>query len=122
MEILDKIDATSFDLQDMELLGMFAQQAAMAIDMSQQIDSIEQALVRGLKRLAKSDKSQDSSDLQSTLDQALRGENRPSDLLELADLFNDISALGESERKACLQILNVFADYRKSNSAPRRFR
>jgi hypothetical protein len=106
----------------MELLGMFAQQAAMAIDMSQQIDSIEQALVRGLKRLAKSDKSQDSPDLQSTLDQALRGESRSADLLELADLFNDIGALGEAERKVCLQVLNVFAEYRKSTSAPRRFR
>ena len=122
MEVLDKIDATSFDLQDMELLGMFAQQAAMAIDMSQQIDSIEQALVQGLKRLAQSDKSQDSSDLQSALDQAPGVENKPSDLLELADLFNEISALGEAERKTCLQVLNVFAEYRKSTSAPRRFR
>ena len=122
MEVLDKIDATSFNLQDMELLGMFAQQAAMAIDMSQQIDSIEQALVRGLKRLAKSDKSSDSSDLQAVLNQALSGENRPIDLLELADLFNDISALGEAERKTCLQVLNVFAEYRKTTSAPRRFR
>lgn len=122
MEVLDKIDATSFDLQDMELLGMFAQQAAMAIDMSQQIDSIEQALVYGLKRLAMSDKSQDSSDLQSALDQSPSAENKPSDLLELADLFNEISALGEAERKTCLQVLSVFAEYRKSTSAPRRFR
>ena len=122
MEVLDKIDATSFDMHDMELMGMFAQQAAMAIDMSQQIDSIEQALVRGLKRLAKSDQSHDSSDLQSALNQSLKGESRPSDLLELADLFNNISALGEAERKACLQVLNAFAEYRKSTSAPRRFR
>jgi GAF domain-containing protein len=122
MEVLDKIDATSFDLHDMELMGMFAQQAAMAIDMSQQIDSIEQALVHGLKRLAKEDKTQDLSDLKSALDHALSGENRPSDLLELADLFNDISGLGEAERKACLQVLNVFAEYRNSTSAPRRFR
>ena len=122
MEVLDKIDATSFDLQDMELLGMFAQQAAMAIDMSQQIDSIEQALVYGLKRLAMSDKSQDSSDLQSALDQSPSAENKPSDLLELADLFNEISALGEAERKTCKQVLSVFAEYRKSTSAPRRFR
>jgi GAF domain-containing protein len=122
MEVLDKIDATSFDLQDMELLGMFAQQAAMAIDMSQQIDSIEQALVYGLKRLAMSDKSQDSSDLQSALDQPPSAENKPSDLLELADLFNEISALGEAERKTCKQVLSVFAEYRKSTSAPRRFR
>lgn len=122
MEVLDKIDATSFDMHDMELMGMFAQQAAMAIDMSQQIDSIEQALVRGLNRLAKSDKSEDSSDMQSALNQSLSGENRQSDLLELADLFNNISALGEAERKACLQVLNAFAEYRKSTSAPRRFR
>ena len=122
MEVLDKIDATSFDLHDMELMGMFAQQAAMAIDMSQQIDSIEQALVHGLKRLAKEDKTQDLSDLKSALDHTLSGENRPSDLLELADLFNDISGLGEAERKACLQVLNVFAEYRNSTSAPRRFR
>jgi len=122
MEVLDKIDATSFDLQDMELLGLFAQQAAMAIDMSQQINQIEQALVRGLKRLAKEDKTHDSSEIKSVLDQTLSGENRPSDLLELADLFNNISALGEAERKTCLQILNAFAEYRKSTSAPRRFR
>ena len=122
MEVLDKIDATSFDLHDMELMGMFAQQAAMAIDMSQQIDSIEQALIRGLKRLAKEDKTQDTSDLKSALDHALNGANRSSDLLELADLFNDISALGEAERKACIQVLTTFAEYRKSTSAPRRFR
>src|SRR6266545_2786311 len=38
MEVLDKIDAKSFDMHDMELMGLFAQQAAMAIDQSQQID------------------------------------------------------------------------------------
>jgi GAF domain-containing protein len=122
MEVLDKLDASSFNLQDMELLGLFAQQAAMAIDMSQQIDSIEQALIHGLRRLAKADKSQDSSDMQAALKQALSGENRPTDLLELADLFNNISALGEAERKTCLQVLTAFAEYRKSTSAPRRFR
>ena len=122
MEILDKIDATSFDLQDMELLGLFAQQAAMAIDMSQQINDIEQTLVRGLKRLAKANRSQPSPELVAALDQALREEITTSDLLELADLFNDISALGEAERKACIQILNVFAGLRKTDSSPFRFR
>jgi GAF domain-containing protein len=114
MEVLDKIDATSFDMHDMELMGMFAQQAAMAIDQSQQIENIEEALVRGLKRLGKSDPAQNSSELISALDQSLDGENKVSDLLELADLFKDISALGESERKACMQVLKVFADYRRS--------
>jgi len=48
--------------------------------------------------------------------------SRVPDLLELAGLFNEISALGEAERKACLQVLNVFAEYRRSSSSSRRFR
>ena len=121
MEVLDKIDATSFDLHDMDLMGLFAQQAAMAIDMSQQIDHIQESFVHGLKRLAKADKSQDSTDMVAALDNSLHEENSASDLLELADLFNNISALGEAERNACLQVLQVFAQYRRSTSVPRRF-
>jgi hypothetical protein len=44
------------------------------------------------------------------------------DLLELADLFNQISTRGEAERKACIQILTVFAEYSKTDSSPFRFR
>jgi GAF domain-containing protein len=122
MEVLDKLDAASFDMRDMELLGIFAQQAAMAIDQSQQISNIEQALVNGLKRLVKADKSQDSSEILSALDKSLNAENNMTDLLELADLFNEISALGEAERKVCLQVLSTFAEYRRSAASPRRFR
>jgi GAF domain-containing protein len=122
MEVLDKIDATSFDLQDMELMGMFAQQAAMAIDQSQQIDKIQESMVRGLKRLLKQDTSHDSAELRAVLDQSLQDNDQMTDLLELADLFNQISALGDAERKACIQVLQVFADYRKTSSSPFRFR
>jgi GAF domain-containing protein len=122
MEVLDKIDATSFDLQDMELMGMFAQQAAMAIDQSQQIDKIQESMVRGLKRLLKEDRAHDSTELRSALDQSLQDSDQMIDLLELADLFNQISALGDAERKACIQVLQVFADYRKTSSSPFRFR
>lgn len=122
MEVLDKLDAKSFDMHDMELMGLFAQQAAMAIEQSQQVDEIQDALVRALKRLAKADKTQPSAKLRSVLDQSLERKDEMLDLLELADLFNRISALGEPERKACIQILNVFADMRSSNAAPFRFR
>jgi GAF domain-containing protein len=122
MEVLDKIDATSFDLQDMELMGMFAQQAAMAIDQSQQIDRIQESMVRGLKRLLKEDKSHDSAELRAVLDQSLQNNDQMIDLLALADLFNQISVLGDAERKACIQVLQVFADYRQTSSSPFRFR
>lgn len=114
MEVLDKIDATSFDMRDMELMGMFAQQAAMAIDQSQHIDNIQQGLVLGLKRLIKADRTQKSPELAAVLDQSLNEKSNITDLLDLADLFKDISALGEPERKACMQVLKAFADYRRS--------
>src|SRR5512146_2578749 len=72
MEVLDKINADSFGLQDMELLGMFARQAALAIDQAQQVQRIEQALITGLQRLASSDDSQDSSAILSVLDETSR--------------------------------------------------
>ena len=122
MEVLDKIDATSFTMHDMELMGLFAQQAAMAIEQSQQIDEVQDTLVRALKRLAKADKSNESADLQSALDQSLETRQETTDLLELADRFNQISALGEAERKACLQILDVFVNLRKTDTSPFRFR
>ena len=113
MEVLDKVNAASFGMQDMELLGMFARQAAIAIDQSQRMDQIEAALVLGLKRLVSADASQDSTELLSTLD-AIGSNQAGSDLLALSDLFNQISALGEAEQKACLQILKVFASYQRS--------
>ena len=122
MEVLDKIEATSFDMRDMELMGLFAQQAAMAIEQSQQIDEIQDTMVRALKRLVKADKSKPSPELQSALDRSLEKRGDMTDLLELSDLFNQISALGEAERKACIQILTVFADLRKTDSSPFRFR
>jgi len=122
MEVLDKIKAASFDMHDMELMGLFAQQAAMAIEQSQQIDEIQDAMVRALTRLVRADQSKPSPELRTVLDQSLLRQDDRADLLELADLFNRISALGEAERKACIQILNVFAEYRKTDSSPFRFR
>jgi GAF domain-containing protein len=122
MEVLDKIDAASFGVQDMELMGMFAQQAALAIDQSQQIENIERALVLGLKRLVNTDASQASTELLSALEASLNEDSRVPDHLELAELFNELSGLGEAERKACIQVLKVFAEYRRSSSKSRRFR
>lgn len=122
MEVLDKIDETTFNMRDMELMGLFAQQAAMAIDQSQQIDLIQESMVRALKQLIKADRSKPSVELRAVLDHSLEKRDELESLLELADLFNKISALGEAERNACIQILNVFAEFRKTDSSPFRFR
>lgn len=119
MEVLDKIDASSFGMQDMELLGMFARQAALAIDQSQQIARIEDALILGLKRLASADPSEDSASMLAVLEEGLHEQKGMPDLLRLARLFGDISELGEAERRVCMQVLEAFAAYRRSST--RRF-
>ena len=116
MEVLDKIDAASFGLQDMELLGIFAQQAALAIDQSQQIDQLEEALVLGLKRLATADFTVDAAALLSALEQVDTTQPQAQDLLTLADLFNQVSELGAAERRTCLKILATFIEYGRARA------
>jgi GAF domain-containing protein len=113
MEVLDKLDAASFGIQDMDLLGMFARQAAIAIDQSQRMDRIKDVLLMGLKTLVKADPDQDSAELFSILEKANKtGAN--VELIQIADLFNRVSELGEAEHKACLQVLKAFAEYQHS--------
>jgi GAF domain-containing protein len=119
MEVLDKLNASSFGIQDMELLGMFARQAALAIDQAQRVAMVEEALILGLKRLAVSDVSQDSGELISVLEEGLHEHGDLPDLLELSRVFGEISVLGEAERRMCLEVLQSFANYRRSTT--RRF-
>lgn len=111
MEVLDKINAASFGLQDMELLGMFAQQAALAIDQARQFDKLGEALLAGLKRLATADLTVDAAELLGALERVNSVHPQARDLLALADLFNQIYDLGSTERQACLKILAAFAEY-----------
>lgn len=113
MEVLDKIEATSFDMKDMNLLGLFASQAALAIEQSRQMEQIRDVLVLGLERLVSDDPTMPMQEFQAALHQDA-DEQTASDLLALADAFNEIAALGGPERKACLQVLRTFAEYRRS--------
>jgi signal transduction protein with GAF and PtsI domain len=117
MEVLDKISSPSFGLKDMELLSMFAQQAAIAIHQSQQYDMIGQALVHGIKELALSDPDMQSAEIIGVIEAAAIEDERARDLLELADIFNSIADLGEAERKVCWQMLESFRDYARSKSS-----
>jgi len=120
MEVLDKLDAASFGMQDMSLLGLFANQAALAIEQSQQLTQVRDTLVLGLQRLASADPSQPLPDLLKALQKEMADRQAASDLLVLADAFNEISSLGEPERQACLQVLKTFAEYRRSTHRQRR--
>jgi GAF domain-containing protein len=112
MEVLDKISASSFGMQDMELLGLFARQAAIAINQAQQIDNLGEAMIKGLKALAESSDLPNSDELVQTFEQIEI--DLSQDLIDLVNLFNEISSLGSAEQKLCIQVLQAFRSYRRS--------
>ena len=108
IEVLDKVSDESFTLQDIELLTLFAQQASLAVEQSQQWAQLQTALIRGLKQLVQANDADGNRQLMEALD------SQPpldSDLLRFAESIKLISALGPTERDACRQILNVFQTY-----------
>ena len=110
MEVLDKINAPSFGMQDMELLGMFARQAAIAIHQSQQFDGLGDALVNGLRRFVD---ETSSPELDRTL-KAAEGAKLSDDLLTIANQLNALSQMGAAEQQLCLQVLQAFGNYARS--------
>lgn len=113
IEVLDKLNASTFGLQDMELLGMFAHQAAIAIDQSQRMDQLQTAFVAGLKNIAKSN----GKDIAELFPKIAKGDDHGSqaDLLELGNILYKVSQLGEREHQSCLEVLKVFANYQDSS-------
>ena len=111
MEVLDKISAPSFGMQDMELLSLFARQAAIAIHQAQQVERLNQALLAGLAQLA-GDETTDLAGILDSLGDGTDAETR--EVFEIADSFGAIGAIGEAERQACLQILKTFGEYARS--------
>jgi GAF domain-containing protein len=113
MEVLDKISAPTFGMQDMDLLALFARQAAIAIHQSQQYDHLEGALMQGLRRLINPEDSPElAHSMQAAGEWELEGE-----LLNIADQFNALSQLGSAEQRACLDILTAFGCYARAKVA-----
>ena len=108
MEVLDKIAAPSFGMQDMELLALFARLAAIAIDQAQHIARLNDTLTRGLKTLLASDPAAPSAEIFAVLESH---DARARELCELANHFYAISGLGDAERALALKVLGVFAEY-----------
>jgi GAF domain-containing protein len=113
MEVLDKIGSQSFGMQDMELLALFAGQAALAIDQAQKVEQLGEALVLSLKRLAAPAGEPPFDRVLAALESA-EGLGSQDDLLELARMMYEFMQLGEDERKTALKVLSVFGEYGQS--------
>lgn len=106
IEVLDKIASPSFGMQDMELLGMFARQAAIAIHQSQQLNGLNDAFVHNLRALVSPRAAVDVERAMPTADTAQHDE-----IMQIARAFQNIASLGARERALCLKVLEAFGEY-----------
>lgn len=111
MEVLDKINAPAFGLQDIELLGLFANQAAIAIHQSQQMRQLGTVWVERLRQITP---EAGTNQALSALESANQDEI-PDDLRALAERIQAISRLGSREMQLCLDVLKAFEVYARQS-------
>ena len=116
LELLDKATAPSFSAVDMDTLGLFANQAAVAIELSRTHRNLAALMVDVLGSLGGVDEHDRSRLQRGTRAFAAQLEE---DLvyrqaLDLARLVSEIVWQGENEAEACAAILRGFARYLRS--------
>ena len=120
LELLDREGAPSFNASDMGALGLFANQAAVAIEQSRAQGNLA-ALLGGvlgsLGGLAEHRKESLREDARSFVD-GVEEDAAHRRALELAGLVREISHRGEEEFAACRTILEGFAEYLRSKPQP----
>jgi GAF domain-containing protein len=119
LELLDKEGASHFSPEDMESLGLFANQAAVAIEQSRNHGRLE-ALVSGfIQSLGGIPEHQRQSLAERAAGFASNISNDPVYLrsLELARLVQEIVGQGDREAEAVQGILRSFAEFLRSRPA-----
>jgi signal transduction protein with GAF and PtsI domain len=104
LELLDKTGGEAFTPGDAELLGLFANQAAVGIEEArqhQQLASLAEATILGKGTPATGTASSGGPG----------GEEAGLEALELARLVYEIAQHGHPERNACRKLLEGFAQY-----------
>jgi GAF domain-containing protein len=111
IEVLDRRLGAGSGARDMELLALFADQAALAIENSRVFSELGRALLQAAARAA------DGGELHDALERVAHEVGGPSaDLAELAAHFNALARLGDDERVAATRLLGGFLAYVRSRS------
>jgi GAF domain-containing protein len=109
IEVLDRRADGTEGPQDMEVLALFAQQAALAIENSRVFSDLGRALFEAAAAALEDTELSDALE-----DVARRAPREVADLAELAAHFNDLGRLGVDERRAATQLVGDFLDYVRS--------
>jgi GAF domain-containing protein len=120
LELLDKEGAPSFSAADMETLGLFANQAAVAIEQSRthrNLVALMGEVLQSLADLPEHDRSRLQQETRSFVG-AVEEDVTYRQALDMARLVQEIVWHGEREAQACATILRGFADYLRSRPDP----
>jgi GAF domain-containing protein len=120
LELLDKEGAPAFGPADVEALGLFANQAAIAIEQSRahhSLAALAGELLESFVRLEDADRRRWRQQLRTFAADVSDTESYRQ-AIELARLVQEIAHQGEDELHACRVILRGFADYLKVRAEP----
>jgi GAF domain-containing protein len=120
LELLDKEGAPSFNAADMEDLGLFANQAAVAIEQSRTNRNLAAFLGEVLQSLGRATDGRGERLQERARDFANRieGDVAFRQAFDLARLVQEIANQGENELMGCQAILRGFAEYLRSRLEP----
>jgi GAF domain-containing protein len=105
IEVLDRSSDGRADRHDMQLLSLFANQAALAIENSRTFSELGHALFEAAA-------SATDGDLRASFERMARDAPSPTaELAEIAALFNQLGRAGPEELQAITRMTTSFLDY-----------
>jgi GAF domain-containing protein len=111
IEVLDRHGHSEPDSRDMELLGVFARQAALAIESGRVFSDLARALLEAAGKAAG-----DETELGDELRMLARHAPQPrADYAELAALWHELGQLGPDERRTVTRVASELVSYLRSH-------
>lgn len=109
IEVLDRDTSARDGSHDMELLALFANQAALAIENSRVFADLGRLLLEAVARAS------GSTELDHALEEAMSAARGPDkDLAEVAVLFQELGNAGVEERRLAVSVLTQFLVYARA--------
>jgi GAF domain-containing protein len=121
LELLDKADDASFTMLDMQVLGLFANLAAVALEQSRTRDDLSGVIAEMLETSngdLSEQRRQSLVERTRLLARDIASDQRYQQALGLARLVEEISRGGERELAICQAILRDFVEYLRSQPQP----
>ena len=121
LELLDKMGAPSFTPADIQLLGAFANQAAVALEQARMLENLSGLVIEVLRQLndtADPDRRQRAEERAREYAARLGQDSTYRRALALARQVRDIARQGDNEFALCQTILGGFAEYLRARAQP----